>query len=231
VARSFRMRIAKSRTGLRADPSKCPPARPAAVTIAALTFLIALPAAMSATTTGGHDALRVVEVSDRTVCEDSVGPVLTNVIGPTADSMETLQSRYESDVGFRAVVHDSAGPVLVVDRERVQEWAERLSTAGVRVAPSCVPESVVGASREAVKELRVDRGEYVSSGYDALSDAFAITGTQHASLVRAALDAALETLESRETSAHLEAEGIVRIRHRPSSVTVRAEGSTTRHRS
>ena len=62
-------------------------------------------------------AITPIEVSGRTVCPGSVAAVMTNLTGAPADAVEQLQAKYENVDGFRGVVFDGKGAVVIASPE------------------------------------------------------------------------------------------------------------------
>ena len=136
-------------------------------------------------------AQRGADVVSRSKCSGSIEKVLTEVGGQRADLGEELQGEYQGIPGFRVVVHDADGPVVIVDPARLGEWKERMAETGVRVAPSCVSETLIVVAQAAVSRLLMGEGDFGSAGYDAITDAVTVDSTFPIDEVLGAIESAL----------------------------------------
>jgi hypothetical protein len=113
--------------------------------------------------------------SGRSQCPGAAPVAVTNLDGPAAHALEQLQTTYERQPGFLAVVFDGQEPTLVVDARLLPVWQLKLGPKGVAVAPSCIDTTVLAAVKAALPAVAPSDG-VVSVGYDALSDAINIVG-------------------------------------------------------
>lgn len=122
----------------------------------------------------------------RSVCPGAVQFVAENLRGAPADALEQLQTTYENEPGFFAVVLNGTNSIVVVDSRLLAEWLDRLAPSGVAVAPSCVDTALLAAVHAVLPAVRPPGGG-VLAGYNGLDDAIEVRGVDADTLV-AALD-------------------------------------------
>jgi hypothetical protein len=91
-----------------------------------------------------------------------------------SDVMEGLQTSYEDDPGFLAVVWDNREPVVVVARAELGAWQTRLAPLKTAVAPSCIDPTLLALVHEVLPRLS-DQG-FRSAGYNGIEDAIFVSG-------------------------------------------------------
>jgi hypothetical protein len=123
----------------------------------------------------------------RTVCPGSVKQALRIDDDATADLVEGLQTRYEGDLGFLAVVWDGRNAVIVVEAARLLAWEARMASRGITVAPSCINPALLAAIQAALPQVAARAGGGIMAGYNGVDDAITVMGVEPDDLL-AALD-------------------------------------------
>jgi hypothetical protein len=147
----------------------------------------------------------------RTSCgHGSIENAYRNLSGPIADELEKLQARFEGHPGFRAAIYDGLSTAIVVDGERMTEW-DALMGRELRIAKSCVPETLIVATMAAVTGLELGDADFATSAYDALEDAVLVATTLLPHLVSDAIGKELDGNSGLESVASSVKAGTLRI--------------------
>ena len=112
----------------------------------------------------------------RSVCPGALPNLTGTQLAADVDEAVRLQTTYENDAGFLAVVWDARGNVVVVDRTQLGGWQERLGPMNVAVAPSCIDSELLGLIYAALPRMHSDGGGSFGAGYDAVDDTIFVDG-------------------------------------------------------
>jgi hypothetical protein len=124
----------------------------------------------------------------RTACPGSLAQIAQAIEDDaTVDLLEGLQTTYEGDPGFLAVVWDGTRAVIVVETGWLPAWQTRLGPLRIAVAPSCINPALLAAIHTALPRIAAHSGGGIMAGYNVVDDAINVMGVEPDDLL-AALD-------------------------------------------